>query len=248
MADVEQLIAATRRLATACANLSFGPPVSCVYNPLEYAWHAHEQYLRRFEHAAPKLVLVGMNPGPFGMLQTGVPFGDVAMVRDWLHIAAPVAQPAQLHPKRPISGFDCRRREVSGSRVWGWAQARYGEAQRFLDDFFVLNYCPLAFFEASGLNRTPDKLPRAEQAALFDVCDQALAEVLQVLSPRWVVGIGRFAEQRAAAVAGPLGMAVCAVTHPSPANPQANKGWAPHMDALMTRLGMTQSASSVAGG
>src|SRR5688572_32536315 len=95
-----------------------------------------------------------MNPGPFGMAQTGVPFGDVAMVRDWLGIVAAVAKPRDEHPKRPVLGFECQRSEVSGARLWGWARARFGTPQRFFERFFVANYCPLAFMESSGANRT----------------------------------------------------------------------------------------------
>lgn len=238
MTAAAELIAVTRRLAEECDALTFQPPVSCVYNPLDYAWEPHERYLRRFEGVRPQAVLVGMNPGPFGMLQTGVPFGDIVMVRDWLGIDGRVEQPAKLHPKRPVTGFDCRRREVSGSRVWGWAQEHYGSPERFLQHFFVLNYCPLAFFEEGGTNRTPDKLRRDEQAALFAVCDRALDGMLAALQPRWVVGVGRYAEQRARLAGERMGVAAAGVTHPSPANPKANQGWAQHMDALLEELGI----------
>ncbi|RFA30420.1 single-stranded DNA-binding protein [Alkalilimnicola ehrlichii] len=237
-ASAETLIQITRELGRECDALEFGPPTTHVYNPLDYAWVPHEQYLRLFHGGRPEVVLVGMNPGPFGMLQTGVPFGDIVMVRDWLGIEAPVEQPPHVHPKRPVSGFANRRREVSGSRIWGWAQERFGTAERFLERFFVLNYCPLAFFDEKGTNRTPDKLRRDEQRALFEVCDRGLGRLLDALQPRWVVGVGRFAEQRVEAVAESRGMQVTGVTHPSPANPKANQGWAKHMDALLEELGV----------
>jgi single-strand selective monofunctional uracil DNA glycosylase len=62
------------------------------------------------------------------MAQTGVPFGEVGLVRDFLGIEAKVDQPARVHPKRPIEGFACMRSEVSGRRVWGWVQDRFGSA------------------------------------------------------------------------------------------------------------------------
>lgn len=232
------LLAITRRLADACDDLRFGVPVASVYNPLRYAWEPHRRYLEQCAMHSPSVVLVGMNPGPNGMLQTGVPFGDVRIVREWMGIEAAVEQPEALHPKRPVQGFDCRRREVSGSRVWGWAQSRFGSAERFFDGFFVANYCPLAFFDADGKNRTPDKLRGAEQRALFDVCDRALGEYLDCIRPRAVIGIGKLAEQRAAAVAAARGIAVVGVTHPSPANPRANAGWDPLMDAAAREAGV----------
>ena len=100
-------------------------------------------------------------------------------------------------------GFDCRRAEVSGTRLWGWARDRFGTPERSFERFFVANYCPLAFMESSGANRTPDKLPAAEQQALFSACDEALRDVVRLLRPRIVVGVGGFAERRArAALAG----------------------------------------------
>src|SRR5690606_6715112 len=122
-----------------------------------------------------EILLLGMNPGPFGMAQTGVPFGEIAAVRDWLGVRGVVGRPAIEHPKRPVQGFGCHRSEGSGKRLWGWAQDRFGEPERFFDRFFVVNYCPLVFLEVGGRNRTPDKLPVREREPLFEACDRALA-------------------------------------------------------------------------
>ncbi len=159
------LIAVSRRLAKRIDELSFRAPVTHVYNPLTYARAPHEQYLRRYGERTGRVLLMGMNPGPFGMAQTGVPFGDVAMVRDFLGIEAKVAKPAHEHPARPITGFACERSEVSGTRLWGWARDRFGQAEQFFQRFFVVNYCPLVFMEEGGRNRTPDKLPPARAPA-----------------------------------------------------------------------------------
>src|SRR6185436_7468972 len=158
------LIENARRLRRAVAALEFGAPVAYVYDPLDYAWEPHRHYLERYGRGHPAVLLVGMNPGPFGMAQTGVPFGDVQMVRDWMGIHGEVGRPPKEHPKRPIQGFSCPRSEVSGSRLWGWAKERFGTPERFFETYFVMNYCPLAFVEASGKNLTPDKLPAAEKA------------------------------------------------------------------------------------
>jgi len=203
--------------------LSFGAPVSHVYNPLRYAWTTHRDYLERFGGGRKQALLVGMNPGPWGMVQTGVPFGEVALVRDWMGIRGRVGRPAHEHPKRPVSGFDCTRSEVSGRRLWSWARARFATPEAFFARFFVWNYCPLSFMEASGRNRTPDKLGRSERAALFAACDRALARAVEALAPAWVIGIGRFAETRARAAAGATPVALA--PHPSPASPAANRGW-----------------------
>ena len=88
------------------------------------------------------------------------------------------------------------RSEVSGRRLWGWAQETFGAPEVFFTRFFVINYCPLLFFEAGGRNRTPDKLPVAERTPLITACDRALHDTFLFLSPRFAVGIGAFAAQR----------------------------------------------------
>ncbi len=216
--------AAARRLSRELAALSFGPPVAHVYDPLLYARRAHTAYLRSYGDSRKRVVFLGMNPGPFGMVQTGVPFGDVACVRDWLLIEVKIERPARQHPKRPILGFDCPRSEVSGTRLWGAIAAHFGTPQRFFADHFIANYCPLAFVEASGRNRTPDKLPAAEREPLYAACDRHLRRVVRLLQPEWVVGIGAFAESRAREVLADT-VKVGRVLHPSPANPRAQKDW-----------------------
>ncbi len=222
---MKAVVAIAARLAERCATLAFAAPVAYVYHPLEYAWEPHRRYLERYACRGATDLLLGMNPGPFGMVQTGVPFGDVELVRGWLGIEAPVGRPDNEHPRRPVLGFRCPRGEVSGRRLWGWARDRFGSPQRFFARYFVWNYCPLAFLEAGGRNRTPDKLPAAERAALYAPCDEALRALVAVVGPRRVVGIGRFAAARAAAALAGNAVEITAAPHPSPANPAANRGW-----------------------
>lgn len=237
----DPLVATAERLRDDVDRLDFEPPVAHVYNPLRYAWRPHRLYLERFGAAPKEVVLVGMNPGPWGMVQTGVPFGEVAMVRDWLGIVGDVETPAHEHPKRPIEGFACRRSEVSGRRFWGWARSRFGTPEAFFRRFFVWNYCPLAFLEESGRNRTPDKLPAAERAPLEAACDDALRAAVAALAPERVLGIGRFAERRVRAALGEIDAPIGQILHPSPANPRANQGWEPEVEAQLRSLGIALS-------
>jgi single-strand selective monofunctional uracil DNA glycosylase len=231
--SVAGLCAISRRLSDRVSRLKFDAPVTHTYNPLAYARAAHEAYLSRYGAGPKEVVLLGMNPGPFGMAQTGVPFGDVAMVRGWLAIEEKVGTPRQMHEKRPVLGFACTRREVSGTRLWSWAKERFGTPERFFARFFVVNYCPLAFIEASGKNRTPDKLPAVEREALFAACDRALSDIVDVLGPRHVVGIGAFAEARARQALAGRDLNIATILHPSPQSPLANSGWAPRIEAQL---------------
>ena len=232
----DRLVALARRLARDTARFEPGPPAAFVYRPLEYAWRPHEAYLRRFGRAPVPALLIGMNPGPFGMAQTGVPFGEVELVRSWLGIEAPVDRPKAEHPKRPVLGFACTRSEVSGRRLWGWARERFGSPEAFFSRFFVWNYCPLSFVKDSGANLTPEQLPADARATLYAICDAALAGVVELFRPRQVIGIGGFAEARIRSSVGEA-VEVGRILHPSPASPVANRGWAERAERELAAIG-----------
>ena len=236
------LILAAQHLRLAVSGLRFRSPVSHVYNPLDYAWPCYELYLRRFAAPPKRVVFLGMNPGPFGMVQTGIPFGEIRAVRDWLGICSEVGKPPRQHPQRPVTGFGCSRSEISGQRLWGLFAERFGSPQRFFANHLVLNYCPLAFMERAGRNRTPDKLRTPEKELLFAACDQHLREAVQVLQPEWLIGIGDFARRRAEAVFPEGRPKVGQVLHPSPANPSANRAWAVLVAKQLETLGIWPEA------
>jgi single-strand selective monofunctional uracil DNA glycosylase len=235
----ELLWRAARTLARDVDALTFAAPVTHVYNPLRYASAAYREYLRRYATSPKRIVYLGMNPGPWGMAQTGVPFGQIAIVRDWLQISAEIGKPEREHPKRPVEGFSCMRSEVSGARLWGAFAERYVEPRHFFRERFVANYCPLVFMEESGRNRTPADLRVAERRALAAACDRHLRELCKTLSPEWVVGVGKFAAERAADALADTDVGVVEILHPSPASPAANRGWTEQVDAQLARHGLT---------
>jgi single-strand selective monofunctional uracil DNA glycosylase len=232
----EQLVEAARTLGGEVARLKFAAPVTHAYNPLDYAWPGHEAYLRSFGSGPKRVIFLGMNPGPWGMVQTGVPFGEVNAVREWMKLRAQIGKPTPEHPKRPVLGFDCPRCEISGQRLWGLFAKRFGAAPKFFEEHFVVNYCPLAFMEESGLNRTPDKLPKTEVSQLFAACDRHFERVVEVLKPEWVIGVGGFAMKRAQEILGHSGPKIGTIPHPSPANPAANRNWAEAATAALRGL------------
>lgn len=217
-----ELIGVMERLKSDVKRLRFGGPVAYVYNPLEYAWPVARAYCERYGSGPKEVIFLGMNPGPFGMGQTGVPFGEVASVRDFLGLTGEVTSPKRVHEKRPVLGFDCTRSEVSGQRLWGAFAKRYRSADDFFARAFILNYCPLLFLGETGANITPDKLTKEERAKLEAICDRALAETIEVLAPKHIVGVGTYAAKRAVKVTG---RDVITMPHPSPASPAANRGW-----------------------
>jgi len=232
----DSLIAAACRLRDTVDQLRFGAPVTHVYNPLTYAWRAHEMYLRQYGNSHKRVVFLGMNPGPFGMAQTGIPFGQIAAGRDWLGIHARIDHPPHEHPKRTVTGFNCTRSEVSGERLWGLFAKRFGAAEKFFEDHMVMNYCPLAFIEESGRNRTPDKLPTHERTALFAACDEHLRAIVRILKPEWLIGVGDFAAKRARDAVVDSALHIGQILHPSPACPASNNDWAGTATAQLQKL------------
>lgn len=234
----DKLIRAARTLRDRAEALSFSPPVTHVYNPLVYAWSAHTQYLRSWGDSTKRVLFMGMNPGPWGMAQVGIPFGEIHHAREWLGIQAPIGKPPREHPKRPIEGFECRRSEVSGRRMWGLFAERFGSAARFSEDHLVVNYCPLVFMEESARNRTPDKLPPSEREPLFEICDAHLEAVIKIVEPEWLIGIGGFAASRFEALHQNGHVRLGRILHPSPANPAANRDWAGAATRQLVDLGV----------
>ncbi len=228
----------TDQLIADLRTLQFGPPVTHVYNPLEYARRPYQLYVKRFAKPPKNVVLVGMNPGPWGMAQTGVPFGEVQAVKHWMGIHTKIAVPDNMHPKRPVMGFDCTRTEISGKRLWGWAQKKFKTPERFFSRFFVANYCPLQFIEASGRNRTPNQLRASDRTPLLEICDHAIRQTMEVLKPDYVIGVGRFAAQRARIALSDHDITVGSITHPSPANPKANRGWEKIITRELSEMGI----------
>jgi single-strand selective monofunctional uracil DNA glycosylase len=226
MSNTENLVKVARELSQSVGSLSFELPTAYIYNPLEYAWEIHRQYLELAGGGKKKVVFLGMNPGPYGMAQTGVPFGEIPTVRDWMGLKGEVKKPNPEHPKRPVEGLVCNKSEVSGRRLWGLFLEKFPNVKDFFKDYFVANYCPLVFMEETGKNRTPDKLPASEKKPLEKVCDQHLREIVEILEPEWLIGVGGFAKKRAEEALKGINIKIGNILHPSPASPAANRGWA----------------------
>lgn len=226
--------------------LHFSDPVQYVYNPLGYAWDAYRCYVERFARGRKRVLFLGMNPGPWGMAQTGIPFGEVTAVREWLRIDAPIGRPDREHPKRPIMGMACERSEVSGKRVWGFFASRHPSPEEFFRDHFVANFCPLVFMDEGGRNVTPDQLPSRQIAELQNVCDLHLTRMLEILRPAYWVGVGQFAEaclqrvsQQGSRGEGMIGRGrIVRILHPSPASPAANRGWSQAAEKVLVETGV----------
>lgn len=228
MSCADDVFAAAVELSDEMDRLSFAPPVAYTYNPLNYARAGHEAYIRRFASSTKNVLYLGMNPGPFGMAQTGVPFGEIPSVTLWMGITAAIAQPPTTHPKRPIEGFSCPRSEVSGRRLWGLFAELYGSADCFFSQAYVANYCPLIWMSESGANITPTQLPHAQAAQINTACQRHLVRLIRILQPSLLVGVGAYALQQLKEAASSIpekSFTIGSILHPSPASPISNKCW-----------------------
>lgn len=230
----ERVLEAVSRAASQLCSRDWGAPVHTVYNPLEYARDPALAYHRRFVLDSARVLWMGMNPGPFGMVQTGIPFGARRTVQEVLGITGRVSPPARQHPRRPIQGFSETREEVSGKRLWGMVSETWGSAARFAETNALVNYCPLAFLNERGANIPLPGLAAADRRAVEEACDASLGQTLRILSPEICVAIGKVAETALRRVGAPN---VVLLPHPSPASPQANRDWS----------GMARRALSEAG-
>ena len=238
----KMLIDAAAELVGSLKPLSFQDPVSHVYLSTEYAWEVHCEYLKRYGQGSKKVLMLGMNPGPWGMAQTGIPFGEISSVRDWMGISGPVAKPDPEHPKRPVEGFACSRSEVSGRRLWGLCAEKFPNADDFFKDHFVANYCPLVWMGETGKNITPDKLPKAEMEPVEQACRKHLAAVIAAIDPEWLIGVGAYAEKKLIETVKEYfpskSYQTGKILHPSPASPVANRGWEPQAERQLKGLGV----------
>ena len=235
----EQLVDAARTLSKACnkaiGNIENKTIVAHATNPLDYAWLHHEQYLHKWSNYGAKTLLLGMNPGPWGMAQSGVPFGSTEIARTMLEIVPhPLKTPDNAHPKRPIIGLELKRQEISGQRLWSLMFDYYGDGRTVFSNIFVVNHCPLLLLGESGKNLTPDNLPSSVLNPILSACDEHLKQVVEIMGITRIIGVGKYAEKRAkmAFSANKTGygttsdgrkIEITSCWHPSPASPLANR-------------------------
>lgn len=214
----------TERLNERLDDFTFENKVDTYYNPLSYALPVHREYLEKYASSTKKGFFLGMNPGPWGMAQTGIPFTDPHIARDWMELPEhPVGTPADERSDRPVEGWSSDRKEASGQRLHGYFRNLYGSLDDFFEIGFVVNYCPLVLFSEEGTNLTPEDLLKADREPLFEACDPYLEELLDFLEPDVLVGVGRFAQRRLADVRDLEQEDVAYLPHPSPASPIATR-------------------------
>jgi single-strand selective monofunctional uracil DNA glycosylase len=211
-----------------CEKINFSGQGLVVYNPLNYAKLATAQYLDTYGQGRKEVLFLSLNPGPFGMAQTGIPFGDVYWVTKYLKIHNTIEQPKDaVHPKRPILGFDCTRKDVSADRFWKLISSFYPNATTFFQKNFLWTFAPLYFCDKSGKNITPDKINLVSRKELEQICLEALKNIILSLQVNNVISIGAYVYKNVLKLDAEVlnKIEVENIPHPSPLNPANNKGW-----------------------
>ncbi|CAG5129987.1 unnamed protein product [Candidula unifasciata] len=230
-----------KELCEKLSRVSLPGKIQYVYNPLEYAFDSHLNFVRRFCTGEKYVLFVGMNPGPFGMSQNGVPFGECSIVKEWLQIEGEVLKPVLEHPKRRIVGLECSRSEVTGARFWQLIRTLCHTPEHFFRTSYVHNLCPFAFLTDTGKNVTPPQLASSILDQINVLCNATLIEVVRLLKSKYVICVGKYAlAQAQKALSGDefSGITLECLMHPSPINPAANKGWADIAIKQLTEIGI----------
>ncbi len=191
-----------------------------VCNPLVYAWENYAEYVRMSVSNSSIILFLGMNPGPYGMMQTGVPFGDINAVKNYLKISGTVLEPECNPPHKRVEGMKISRGEISGQKFWKMAST-YGSPEEFFAVASVFSFCPLAFIDGRR-NITPDELPVSDRKTIDRICGSSLSALLDILSPSRCIALGHYAEKRllSSGVDAPVYF-----PHPSPRNPKSMEFW-----------------------
>ena len=228
---IEKLVEVTKRFSEECSNqkvrlINENKNIEFAYNPLNYAWESHKTYLKNYGYLGATKIIMGMNPG-HGMGNTGIPFGCPEKVKNYLKIRdVKINKPKKIHPKRLVTGLECKKPEISGKRIWGLVEEIYGAPEKAFQNIFVLNHFPLWMFNSSGQNITPDKLSISSSKIIFEKCNRYLIDVVSILKIKRIICVGKYASRmahKAVKNSDFQDLIIDEIPHPSPANPLANK-------------------------
>ncbi|KAI8124664.1 hypothetical protein FF38_10666 [Lucilia cuprina] len=198
-------------------NITTPLEISYIYNPVEYAADLHQAYLKKYLKGGKKVLFIGLNPGPNGMGQTGIPFGNITTVRDKMGLNGTVNQPPNIHPKRPVNGLATTIEEPSGKRLWTkFQELSDGSLDIFFEQCFVYNFCPLLFYNSKGDYISPQKLKAPYNRQISNACLHTIEQILELIQPEVIVAIGRYAYDNLKAVKYCIEKRLLYLRHPSP--------------------------------
>ena len=225
-----------------------------VWNPGRYGERWHRRFRETYPPGPNPVLLLGLNPGPYGMGQTGIPFTDIRRLEsDLPELAARLRTDGESIGLPGLAPPDLRRRldrtfESSSIRVYRFLRLAGGSAGAGWRRVVAANPCPMLFMEGT-VNRTPADLRRALRkrggrlervTARLEECDQlrreCAREAVRVLEPRGVILLGRNIQEALAGdpSLGAVPGGVLAWEHPARAVPDA---WAGGLVRAVRRRG-----------
>lgn len=161
-----------------------------VLNVHAYGWSAYEAFVRAYySDGRPRILALSMNPGPFGAVQTGIPFCDVPLARQLL--------PGfdRLIAAKP-SWVASERREISALKLVVWSDARFGGIRGLYARVLLAMTCPLAILRGPRKTNVPlPALPRREQEKIEAFIPRHAAEEIRLAEPAGILMLGEWAQR-----------------------------------------------------
>ncbi|XP_073819638.1 uncharacterized protein isoform X2 [Musca autumnalis] len=189
------------------------------YNPVVHAAEIHCNYLQKYLDSPKRILFVGMNPGRYGALQTGIPFGNITTVKIGMGLKGRITPTPGQRGKIRIRGLEAPEVEhdSSSTRFWRLISELFDGAENYLDllfeKCFVHNFCPLVFIDSDGLNVS---LPYIEpNPRLFAECRKTLGKQITLLKPDLIICIGKFVRSMLSKTRQAKGREILMIEHPS---------------------------------
>lgn len=189
--DLPSLLGAVRaqaRDADRLLGLLELPPDTRAVNVHAYALPAYEAFLKRFySDRSPRVLALSMNPGPFGAVQTGIPFCDTMMARGFL------TDFDRLVRKKP-DWVSSERREISARRLVEWSQGLFGGIEGLYRRLLLAMTCPIGILEGRARTNVPlPALNRASQRAIEEFIARHAPGEIRAVRPTGILCLGDWA-------------------------------------------------------
>ena len=165
-----------------------------VWNPPLYTEEIYRRFLQRYPPKPSPILLLGLNPGPHGMAQTGIPFTDCRTASQLLDISLPIPGKAPTDLARRLKKPTGRWRSTYERSSLGiYRFLRLGWNNSLEDAFarvYFANPCPLLFLTAEGKNVTPADPILKRLPEIADLRREAVRRSGALLAPSSVVCLG----------------------------------------------------------
>jgi len=165
-----------------------------VWNPALYALDIYQEYLTKFPPEPGAILALGLNPGPYGMAQTGIPFTDCRTASGALgmEMTIPGKAPDDLISRlKKANGKWRGTYERSSLGMYRFLILAWGDIKTAYRNWFVGNPCPLLFLDPERWNVTPADPRLRRMKEVGELRQRAVIGFSEILNPRGIVCFGK---------------------------------------------------------